>query len=212
MPVTIEYRNGDSYTAIVLDVTEHESYEATAALSDHPVERGVNISDHVRANPDTITLEAMISNTPIVSPADQPSGSVRPATITVGGVPVRVNTLQWATPFDRARSADTLFNALLHDGALLRVTTGLRTMESMVLTRYSADRTAATGSSLPVVLEFRQARQVSTLRTNVATPAQRRGQRAGNRGGQPASTTPSGQNTARRQSAAQSILNRLRGV
>lgn len=49
------------------DVVSTEQAEHTVTATEHAVEEGVNVSDHVRPNLERITLECIISNTPIVS-------------------------------------------------------------------------------------------------------------------------------------------------
>ena len=76
------------------DASVRESYEASGEATEHAVERGASISDHVKPNADTLTLEAIVTNGPIVAPSHQADGataSVGPRTITVGNQRVTVN-------------------------------------------------------------------------------------------------------------------------
>ena len=50
MPL-LEYQTADGYLGIALDVVEREGYEATAETTDHAVDSGVVVSDHVKRNP-----------------------------------------------------------------------------------------------------------------------------------------------------------------
>lgn len=47
------------------DVVLSETHTSSAAVTEHPVERGPNVTDHVRKQLDSITLEVFVSNTPI---------------------------------------------------------------------------------------------------------------------------------------------------
>jgi hypothetical protein len=49
------------------DVILSESHELTTLVTEHSVEQGSAIVDHVRPNPDKVTLEVFVSNTPIYS-------------------------------------------------------------------------------------------------------------------------------------------------
>lgn len=51
--------------AIEFDATTAENVVLTAQVSEHPVEEGINISDHVRQNPTRLSMECVITNTPI---------------------------------------------------------------------------------------------------------------------------------------------------
>ena len=53
---------------MTFDAVLSEAHECTAEITSHPVESGLNITDNVRPNPDRLTLEVFVSNTPIRSP------------------------------------------------------------------------------------------------------------------------------------------------
>ena len=49
------------------DAVLSEEHERDAEVTDHSVEQGVAITDHVRPEPDRLTLEVFVSNTPVYS-------------------------------------------------------------------------------------------------------------------------------------------------
>jgi hypothetical protein len=55
------------------DVVETESWSSTASVSSYPVEKGVEISDHVKVNPESVSLTATITNHTGISSQDQMS-------------------------------------------------------------------------------------------------------------------------------------------
>lgn len=160
---------------IDLDVAERQGHEKSATVTERAVEVGSVITDHVRPNQNTLTLEGWISNTPIA-----PGGATRGRyqRLANGGA----TTLQFPTPFDRVRDCDEVLSWMIDAGPLVDVTTTLRVYQQMLLRRYKVDRDATTGSVLPVVLEFVQPRLVETR--VVPAPAERRGRARANRGGQ----------------------------
>lgn len=190
MPL-LEYESAGGYLGIDFDVVEKEGYEGTAETTEHAVESGVVVSDHLKRNPDTISLEAFVTNAPVVVPRshmDGATGRVQPTTLTVNGKPLKASVLTFSGPFDRVRAVDEALRALLGT-SVLRYTGTLRTVEDLVLTRYRVDRDVSTGDALPIVLELRKIRRASIQR--VAAPAQRRGQPVVNRGEQPAAPNAS---------------------
>jgi hypothetical protein len=202
MPL-LEYQSPEGFIAIAFDCTEKEGYESTAETTEHAVDRGVVIADHLKRNPDTLTLEAMVTNSPLVLPATHAggvTGSVQPVTMMVGGKEIRGSALTWSGPFNRVKAVDEVLEALVGT-AVLRYTGTLRTVEDLVITRYRVDRDVATGDALPIVLELKKVRRATVAR--VAVPAQRRAQPVVNRGAQP--TTP-GNNSMLR-----NIVNSVRG-
>jgi len=108
-------------------------------------------------------------------------------TRTSGSIPLpggeRATAQVFSGPFDRVRACDRVLAALIEAGTLLTVTTGLRTTESLGLTRYKAERSSQHGDAVKVVLEFKRVRVASTRR--VAVPAVRRAQVQVDRGAQP---------------------------
>lgn len=187
MATLLEWTMGGADVALEIDATPSQGYEATAEATEHPVERGAPITDHVRPNNPTITLEGIISNTPVAVPTTQIQGARRATAtveLTVNGQTLHASLAQWSSAFDRVRECDQLLEYLVSAGVIVRLTTGLRQTEGLVVTRYKVDKTRETGETLPVVLEFKRVRQVSVQRVTV--PAVRRGQLLDSRGPQPA--------------------------
>lgn len=50
---------------VVLDASLRETHTGTATVTEHPVEEGANIADHVRPEPRKLSMDGVISNTPI---------------------------------------------------------------------------------------------------------------------------------------------------
>jgi hypothetical protein len=55
----------DGETEIDFDGVESETHPDLATVTEHPVEVGVNIVDHVRLEPAVISLSVIVSNTPL---------------------------------------------------------------------------------------------------------------------------------------------------
>lgn len=176
--------SGGVLEAIDFDATPRESYEGAAEVTEHAVERGASVSDHVRVQGGRVSLEAMVSNHPIDTPKFGMDGVTGGIGAGAGG-----STFQWSGAFDRVARVDAALAALVAAGQVVRVVTGLRTIDDLVLERYKVEREAATGNSLPVTLDLRQVRIASSERVEVPDPAQRRGRRSQNRGVVPAVPT-----------------------
>ncbi len=159
MPVEIVFADGDRLVALVLDATLEERHRASAQATEHEVERGVAVTDHVRPERRVLTLDVVIS--------DAPLGAAAPDT-----EPTRVVDA-WATLLDA------------RDRALLAVvTTRLETYEDMVLTEASTTRTAADGSWIRVEVTFSEVRQVATELVDDPVPERSRDHRQENVGSQ----------------------------
>lgn len=53
------------YSVVEFDAITGENHDISATVSEHPVEEGANIADHVRANLQRVSLKAFVSDTPI---------------------------------------------------------------------------------------------------------------------------------------------------
>jgi hypothetical protein len=186
MATLIQWTEDGETVGLEIDVTPTEGYESTAEVTEHPVETGSAIGDHVRPGNPTITLTGMITNSPVRVPTTQTRGLARAAgnvELRVGGEIQRVTLQRWSGPLDRVRGCDALFAALVENGTVVSLTTSFRVSDDLVITRYKVDREATTGDALPVTLELKKVRVVSTAR--VAVPAVRRLQPVEPRGPQP---------------------------
>lgn len=66
MGTTLYWTNEDSGELVVVkfDATLLAEPEDSGTVTDHPVEEGANVVDHVRDNPERLTLEGLVTNTP----------------------------------------------------------------------------------------------------------------------------------------------------
>lgn len=90
----ISYSNGERLTVIEFDATVRELHTSAVTVTEHPVEKGANISDHVRPELAHLTCEAMVTNHPLRQPASN-----------MQGVTGRVQALdlQWQTQEENSR-------------------------------------------------------------------------------------------------------------
>lgn len=171
--------------ALEFDAVTLYGFEAVAEVTEHPVEQGTAITDHVRPQNGTVTLEGVITNAPIVLPATQMDGnSFTPGVVTLSDG-TKVTAQRWTSPVDRVRACDAVLEALVADATLVSITTGLRTVDSLAVSRYRCERNDSTGAgAVRVTLELKRVRIATTQR--VPVPAVRRAQVPAQRGTQPA--------------------------
>jgi hypothetical protein len=158
----------DSSRIITFDVIESESHETVAEVTDHPVEVGLNISDHIRPLPDRLSLTGYTTNQPIFPNPITQRGEVStikftPATYTIpveptpgalyragiqalgslfGPADASVQVLTFAEPFNAIWETYEVLRELQANGVLLRIITPIRFYESMVIERVLAPRGA----------------------------------------------------------------------
>jgi hypothetical protein len=60
--------SADGIISVSLDATISEGTEHNVTVTDHPIEDGASASDHIRDEPDQLTIEGIISRTPVENP------------------------------------------------------------------------------------------------------------------------------------------------
>jgi hypothetical protein len=131
----------------VLDAFLKEEHEAEIEITKHAVEKGVKITDHARPKPRVITVDAIVSNSPLV-PAQvaQMSLGMSP------GQNARQYLLDlWKTP------------------RVVPITTGVETYQNMLMASHKETRDAKTGDVYLATMKFEEVRFVQGKTTVVAT-------------------------------------------
>jgi hypothetical protein len=155
-------RQLDDSLSIVLDASVTETHSSTAEITSHPVESGVNIVDHVRRQPDSITITGIVSNTPTRFPQG-----------VVGVAAVRsVQNLIKGVTNDLAKTAYEQLLELIEGKQLVKIVTTLREYNDMLLENISVTRDVTYGDSLYFTCTARQVRLIKTSSVAVkAVPA-----------------------------------------
>jgi hypothetical protein len=174
--------------ALEVDVTVSENYEHPSEVTDHPVETGSNITDHVRPGNETCRFECIVSNTPIEVPRthmDGIGGSMRAVGLSIGG---NAKMLQFDGPFNRVRSVHEQILLLRKNRTIVNIFTGFQSVTGVVISSYNVQRNPETGAALSFTIEYRKIRVVETATAPV--PLRRRNQRRVDRGNQHPTAPP----------------------
>jgi hypothetical protein len=141
---------------LVLDCSITETHTVANDVTEHPVETGFNVTDHVRAKPDELTIEGIVTNTPF-------SQTQRTRIVQALGI-----TFASATDADQilgqpgyAEAAYTSLRDVRDSGRLITITTSLRTYENMVMTSLVVPRNKDVGDALRFTAQFKRVRVVS---------------------------------------------------
>ena len=170
----IRKKNRTQLDSVVMDATLNETHTSTAQVTDHPVEDGSAISDHIIQRPDEIDIVGIVSNTPIEI-------IERIGNILAGGVSGPAGAASAAFDPHRAEDAYEALLELKTTGALITITTGLRTYEKMAITRVAVSKDAATGDAVPLSISAREVRTVEGAAVEIdpavlrAKPKKKRG-------------------------------------
>lgn len=192
---------------VQLDAAVSEQHTTTAQVTDHPVETGPNISDHIRVLPKRLSISGIVTNTPIYVPATQMRGiSGKPGSVsaTAGNQTVKFQVLKFDDEFDRVRDVYGELVDATAAGALFSVTTTLANYENMAITSLSAPRSAGSGNALTFQIDMQELRIVET-QTVAAPPSKRQEQkRRGNK--------PTRDATSKEQAAAQEDIDPINKI
>jgi hypothetical protein len=129
-------------------------------ISEHPVERGLPVSDHIRQKSERLTVEGVITNTPI----DPVLAGALPST---PGIP--------RLELSRAEAVYQTLCDLWRTPALIPIKTSSRTYENMALVSLSTTRDEKSGDALKFTGVFQSVRLVDLKTSNVAVKTKRGG-------------------------------------
>lgn len=129
--------DGNTIEVISLDATISTALSWPATITEHPVEDGSVIADHVRLDAEIVTLTGFVTNTPVA-------------------------VLGFGADSSLARGALDSLLELRDSKELVQIVTGIHLFEDMMLTTLDAPRDAANANSLTFTAVFTKIRKVAT--------------------------------------------------
>lgn len=137
-------------TDLHFEVVKTEQTERTNTITEHPVETGANVADHVKRELDRFTLEVVVSNTPINDVNDVYGATLDGVDLVAPGIDYTSNPRELRpppvpAPFPTPGNAiqmglgavgDLLFSSTASGGYLDRVQTSLR--DKALVTKWAA--------------------------------------------------------------------------
>lgn len=143
--------SGEAVELLFFDVLEQEERDLEAEVTDHPIENGGVVTDHVRQRPGSIRITALISNTPVEGPRATYNPNASPPKFELVDAPSE------ARPADDARETLESIHKVgdTVDLFLGEEETG-RLYDGLVMQALSFPRDAKTGSKLRFSASFRQ--------------------------------------------------------
>lgn len=148
-----------------IDIAKIENHSFTSEVTSHPVEKGADVTDHIRNNPHEITLECVVSDTPIGVIAQHETRRVDDVTQAVFGEAI---PLPSSDAYERLRA--------LHEAQpkrLVTIETSLDRFDNMALTSLGIPRSSQTTGGLTFEVRFVQVVIVANRRVVVPVAAPR---------------------------------------
>lgn len=198
MSVKLAWSDQGNAKALTFDAAPGDTHLWTATVTEHPVEKGVAITDHVRPGAFRLSLDVIVSNMPLSLPdaaddsftdgvkrsatqvALQLPGARRidqlaqgpntPATTVDIAPKAQATVWQWSTPFERVRKVYEALTDLIGDAPPdgITVMTSLAMYDMMEIVNISVPRSVQTGTS---AIRFTlEMQQIRTVESETVTP------------------------------------------
>lgn len=152
MPIVMVGKfDGPRLGDLLLDATVSEGHEFENETTDSPVEEGVSFTDHILAKPRMLTIEGIVSDTPIM----------HRDSIEAAGFDTARNG------FGRGKQAFETLERIFFSRIPITVATKLATYPNMVITRLSIPRGSTTGDALRFTASLKEIRVVRTSRARL---------------------------------------------
>lgn len=141
---------------VAIDTTLSETHTGTNQVTDHPVESGSDISDHSRPDPDQLSMDILITDSPISQ--QQVARAIKQGTVTVQ------STAPQATP-GRAEAAYQDLLKLKNQGILCKVVAVKRTYTQMAILSVTEPVSAKDSNAVKMTVTFKKIRIVQNKLT-----------------------------------------------
>lgn len=167
VPVSLFYRaDGWSVGEISLDLILTEGHSLNAAVTQHPVQDGSTISDHITILPRSGTMRVLISNFSLsTAEGDEKAGWQE--------IYEQGEAAQKNLP-NRAADAWEKLKDLVKKRELVKAVTSLEVYEDVALTRVETTRDGETGDALEIDIDYEQVTKVKLKETKVTAQVQPR--------------------------------------
>lgn len=162
MTMRLSWLAGDKQQEADFDAVVTETATRSATITSHPVEKGADVSDHVQIEPFRLSIEGVVTSTPVREPPNFTGGA-------------RGETSEGVLKFDRNMERPKLIYSALTEAmkakALFTVYRSHARAENMIITSLSVPREAGSGHAtengtfvdkLTFSIEMQQIRVVSS--------------------------------------------------
>lgn len=142
---------------VILDATLSELHRKTNRPTDHPIEEGANVTDHIQQQPEELELTGLVSDFPVYWLAGFTAPSPLTDEVTRG--------LK-----NRAKKAHVELARIMDSGELVDVVTTFRAYYDMAITSLTVPKDAGSGNEARVSISLRQIVKVETKEVAAPVP------------------------------------------
>lgn len=175
--------------SLIFDCDMQEAHELANEATDHPVEQGADITDHVRRALDRFIVEGYVSDSPTLSNPDVvnqatfeqielqiPKKDFQPSVSAVIGAgvaavgdaifggpdPIKATMLRFEDFESRKRAAFELLRGAVDNAILIRVITSMREYDNMLIESLNVTRSPDDGTGATFAVSLREIKQVTS--------------------------------------------------
>lgn len=165
VPVSLFFRSdGYSVGEVTIDLILSEDHSLSAAVTQHPVQDGSVVSDHITVLPRSGTMRALVSNHSLSAAEAQSDEDETWKELYERGAS--------ATLRNRAQEAWEALKKVVEAKELITIVTALEVYDNVALTGIRTTRDGETGDSLEIEIDFEQVNRVSLKETRVTLQVQ----------------------------------------
>ncbi len=225
--------------SLFFDAVTEEAQDLASTATEHPVEEGANIADHIRDELERCSLEVFVSNQPVYDwnnkggkvssvpiklqkfkpPLAPTPGAVFGAigsavkagvgALLGGNREYAAQVLQFKQSFNAVSDTLTVLETLKKSRQLVNVVIPSKTYENMLIEKVHVSRNASTGDGAKFHLEFKQLRMVEAKIVNAPIPTEIRGATMKTKGAQGPKNAKA---ETQKKSIAKGLLDQLLGT
>lgn len=148
------FEQNNPLNVLEFDASIRETHSSEVTITDHPVEKGSDISDHARRRPDTLQINGVVTNNPVVILRSQRA----------------LPSVRDGDPNTRAEDAYGFLLELQSQRLVVGCSTTLRDYANMLITSLSVPRESRTGTIADISLTLREIAIADTETTDAPEP------------------------------------------
>lgn len=143
-----------AFDVLVIDATMQETHSAASEVTEHPVEVGSDITDHIRPKPIEVRIDGIITNAPLQT--DALSLALGASPLAPGLALANAAALALIGKAEFTKDAFNTLRRIRDNGVLVVLNTAYEAYENMAMTDLQIVRDQNTGDALHFTATFRQ--------------------------------------------------------
>lgn len=159
------------FDLLTIDATLEEVHSYTQEVTEHPVERGADITDHVRPKPVELRLRGIVSDTPIDGSYVHAALNAAPGLGISAAAGLAGASLSLLHNASISKQTFEMLRRMASGGGMLTIHTPYLDYTSMVITSAEITRDQHSGAALVFALSLRQITTVESATVDVTLPA-----------------------------------------